>query len=142
MMSWSIGYDNNWNRDIGYSVPAVCDHPGCSAEIHRGLSYVCGGEPYGGEHGCGLYFCAAHLWITARRPQRCERCSKHRKPFLAKPDCQEWIEWKLTDESWQRWREENPETVIEMRTAIGMAPAQEVGTAEQTSTGGEAQCAR
>ena len=31
-MGWSIGYDNNWNRDIGYGVPAFCDHPKCDKE--------------------------------------------------------------------------------------------------------------
>lgn len=54
-MGWSIGYDSKWKRDIGYGVPAWCDHPGCIEEIYRGLSHVCGGEPYGGERGCGLY---------------------------------------------------------------------------------------
>ena len=28
-MGWSIGYDTNWKRDIGYGVPAKCDHPRC-----------------------------------------------------------------------------------------------------------------
>ena len=50
-MGWSIGYDSNWDRDIGYGVPAYCDHPDCNEEIDRGLSYVCGGEPYGGDRG-------------------------------------------------------------------------------------------
>lgn len=59
-MSWAVGYDAKWHRDIGYGVPATCDYPGCAAEIDRGLGYVCAGEPYGGEHGCGLYFCDAH----------------------------------------------------------------------------------
>ena len=36
-MSWSIGYDDNWDRDIGYGVPAYCDHPGCNEEIDRGF---------------------------------------------------------------------------------------------------------
>lgn len=27
-MGWSIGYDDKWFRDIGYGVPAYCDHPG------------------------------------------------------------------------------------------------------------------
>ncbi len=44
-MSWAVGFDETWQRDIGYGVPAYCDHPGCMAEIDRGLSYVCGGEP-------------------------------------------------------------------------------------------------
>ena len=60
-MSWALGYDSQWMRDIGYGLPAYCDHPGCMAEIDRGLAYVCGSEPYGGEHGCGLYFCDKHL---------------------------------------------------------------------------------
>jgi len=32
-MGWSIGYDGNWKRDIGYGVPAYCDFPGCWTEI-------------------------------------------------------------------------------------------------------------
>lgn len=54
-MGWSIGYDERWKRDIGYGVPATCDHPGCEEKIDRGLSCVCANQqPYGGEHGCGL----------------------------------------------------------------------------------------
>lgn len=53
-MSWAIGYDENWKRDVGYGVPAICDHPGCNEKIDRGLAFVCGGEPMGGEKGCGL----------------------------------------------------------------------------------------
>ncbi len=26
-MGWSIGYDKNLKRDIGYGVPATCEHP-------------------------------------------------------------------------------------------------------------------
>ena len=44
-MGWAVGFDNNWNRDIGYGVPAICDFPGCGEEIDRGLGYVCGGGP-------------------------------------------------------------------------------------------------
>lgn len=110
-MGWSIGYDDKWKRDIGYGVPASCDHPGCTAEIDRGLAYVCGGDPYGGEHGCGLYFCGEHLFMSLRRPQRCARCKANRKPFSATPDRPEWIQWKLTDDSWKEWREEHPEFV-------------------------------
>jgi hypothetical protein len=73
-MGWSIGWDSNWQRDIGYGVPAYCDHPNCHEHIDRGLSYVCGGEPYGGDEGCGLYFCSQHLFIERGHPQRCERC--------------------------------------------------------------------
>jgi hypothetical protein len=117
-MGWSIGYDDNWKRDIGYGVPATCDHPGCDEEIHRGLSYVCGGEPYGGERGCGLYFCSKHLYLPMRRPQLCERCEKRRKPFDAKPDLLEWVEHKMTDPSWQTWRDENAAEVEKLRAAL------------------------
>lgn len=119
-MGWGLGYDSNWKRDIGYGVPAVCDQPECSAKIHRGLSYVCGGEPYGGDHGCGLYFCAHHLYLKPRRGERqqCERCSNgNDEPFTAKPDAREWVEHKLTDESWAQWRAENASEVEVMRQA-------------------------
>lgn len=101
-MSWEIGYDENWKRDIGYGVPAYCDHPECSEEINRGLSYVCGGEPFGGERGCGLYFCPEHL----RWDQVCECCADDAPPFDAKPDHPTWTHHKATDPSWQAWRDE------------------------------------
>lgn len=110
-MSWAIGYDDTWKRDIGYGVPAYCDHQGCSANIDRGLSCVCGGEPYGGERGCGLYFCDKHLHHHARLPQLCSRCERNRNPFSPSSEHPEWIEHKLTDWSWQEWRDDNPDEV-------------------------------
>lgn len=59
-MSWAVGYDFNWRRDVGYGVVAYCDYPGCVEEIDRGLANVCGAEPFGGKAGCGLYFCHQH----------------------------------------------------------------------------------
>jgi hypothetical protein len=107
-MGWSIGYDKHWDRDIGYGVPATCDHPGCNEEIDRGLSYVCGGKPYGGRYGCGLYFCSKHIGGFTHK---CERCQAKEKPFDPKPDVPEWINHKLTHESWAEWRAENSEWV-------------------------------
>jgi hypothetical protein len=124
-MSWAIGYDSNWNRDIGYGVPAECDHPDCHAEIDRGLSYVCGGQPYGEPHGCGLFFCDAHLSskeVAAERDvddggehdefvQLCERCAltdEQPNPFEAKPDVKEWRDFKEIDPSWAEWRSQRP----------------------------------
>jgi hypothetical protein len=118
-MGWAVGFDSHWQRDIGYGVPAICDQPGCSAAIDRGLSYVCGREPYGGEHGCGLFFCGEHLWVSPARIQVCDRCIEEEPPYEPTPDTREWIEWKLTDESWGQWRDENPEKVNAMRAAIG-----------------------
>jgi len=122
-MGWSLGHDSRWGkygRDIGYGVPAVCDHPGCNNEIDRGLSYVCGSHPYGGDHGCGLFFCGEHLHFEERGdefPQLCERCVAGREPFDPKPDVQEWVDWKLTDESWARWRDENSEEVAALKSS-------------------------
>jgi hypothetical protein len=109
LMGWSLGYDDHWDRDIGYGVPAYCDFPGCGAEIDRGLAYVCGGEPYGGEHGCGLYFCGKHLrWFGRFRRCVCHRCGQGKPPFTPTPDHPTWVQHKLTDASWATWRAEHP----------------------------------
>lgn len=117
-MSWAVGYDSKWKRDIGYGVPAICDRPECGAAIDRGLAYACGGQPYGGEEGCGLFFCGEHMFISRDRPQQCERCAEDEQPFEPMPDTSEWMEWKLTDESWDVWRGEHPEAVDEMRATL------------------------
>ena len=121
-MGWSLGYDNNWKRDIGYGVPAICDHPRCEEVIDRGLGYVCGGEPFGGEHGCGLHFCGHHLWHRQPRGedrvyQNCKRCLSYKPPYTPKPDAKEWVDHKLTDPSWQPWRDDHPEEVRAMLSA-------------------------
>jgi hypothetical protein len=117
-MGWQVGYDANWKRDIGYGVPAICDRPACGTGIDRGLGYVCGSEPYGGEHGCGLYFCGAHLFFADGR-DLCERCLAGEPPFEPTPDTAEWLEWKLTDESWEQWRSENPAEVERITALVG-----------------------
>lgn len=101
-MSWSIGFDSHWQRDIGYGVPAYCDHPRCHADIDRGLSYVCGGEPYGGNMGCGLYFCPQHL---CGGTQQCARCRNREPPFAATSDHPQWRAHKAIDPSWAGWRQ-------------------------------------
>jgi hypothetical protein len=116
-MGWSIGYDENLKRDIGYGVPAHCDYPGCRRVIDRGLAYVCGGDPFGGEHGCGMHFCYKHLLMTAKA-QLCERCAKGKRMFPKKPEHKTWMRWKLKDESWAEWRAENPEEVDAYKKAL------------------------
>ena len=37
-MGWSLGYDNRWDRDIGYGAPACCAHPRCGVDFDRGLA--------------------------------------------------------------------------------------------------------
>lgn len=131
-MGWSLGHDDTHDRYIGYGVPAFCDHPDCNEKIDRGLSYVCANqEPYGGDHGCGLYFCGAHMrnWIPLDPLDAdhegdgvygCERCAtfddngQSAAPFDPKPEHPEWVEHLLTDESWAQWRSENPKKVAEL----------------------------
>lgn len=79
-MSWAYGITAK-GTEAGYSVPDVCWHEGCTKEIDRGLAYVCGGEHDGGDHGCGGYFCSAHLAFSFRgcneqemSPQLCPKC--------------------------------------------------------------------
>jgi hypothetical protein len=117
-MSWAVGFDQDWQRDIGYGVPALCDHPKCNAEIDRGLGYVCGGKPRGGETGCGLYFCSEHLRFGRGRAFHCTRCLRYKPPYNAKPDVDEWVRWKLTHDSWAEWREEHPAEVKALRARV------------------------
>ena len=114
-MGWSIGYDPAWDRDIGYGVPAFCDYPGCSAEIDRGLAYVCGGGPYGDPNGCGLYFCEVHL---RGADQLCERCEAGEEPFPLSAEHPRWIRHKLTNLSWQEWRDANPSEAAALRDRV------------------------
>jgi hypothetical protein len=105
-------------------VPAVCDHPDCNNEIDRGLSYVCGGEPFGGDKGCGLFFCDDHMYLSGNSnsddPQMCERCCDEEPPYAPKPDLPEWISFKLTDDSWEQWRKDNPHEVKKLKKDLGI----------------------
>lgn len=116
-MGWSIGYDDNWQRDVGYGVPAICDEPDCATAIDRGLSYVCGGEPFGGERGCGLFFCSDHLPLGGL----CQRCADGGEPYKPKPDVPRWLKHKLRDASWWRWRNEHPDEVSRIRETLRAA---------------------
>jgi len=118
-MGWSIGEGKD-GRDVGYGVPALCDHPDCNKEINRGLSYVCGMINTDGEdRGCGLHFCPDHLGYSPKYGQLCERCyPRLRKPFTRKPDILEWSLHKLTDPTWGEWRAENTEEVARLNTAV------------------------
>jgi hypothetical protein len=113
-MGWSIGWDRNWQRDIGYGVPAYCDHPKCDEEIDRGLSYVCGNEPYGGERGCGLYFCSKH-----GGGRLCQRCLAYKPPYKnIKEEHPRWLAWKAIDSSWAKWRKQNRTQVAAIRAEL------------------------
>ncbi len=116
-MSWAIGYDEHWERDVGYGVPSYCDHPDCKEEIDRGLGYICGDEPGGGEHGCGLFFCSKHQ-VGAHQTCTCCASKKPRPPFTPSADHTEWLQHKLTDISWGPWRNKHKAEVKKMREAL------------------------
>lgn len=119
-MGWAVG--DHEGRHIGYGVPAKCDHPGCTEDIDRGLSHRCGDLT---DEGCNRFFCTDHLdhfveldegihagggvWV-------CERCEAGEQPFEPTPDTPEWTNHILTDESWQQWRDENPERVAALQS--------------------------
>jgi hypothetical protein len=108
-MSWAVGEGKD-GRDVGYGVPALCDLPGCDKRIDRGLSHVCGMINTDGEdRGCGLHFCTEHLLYSRKyESQFCPHCwPRRRKALVRKPDLPEWVEHKMTDPSWARWRQEN-----------------------------------
>jgi hypothetical protein len=120
-MGWSIGYDDDWGRYIGYGVVAYCDHPKCKKVIDRGLAYVCGGEPYGGTHGCGLFFCEGELFYVVRGKravQLCERCAEKKAPFKPKPEHPRWLRHLLKDPSWAEWRKKYPKKVDACKKAL------------------------
>lgn len=124
-MSWALGQHKG--RDVGYGVPAICDHPGCGEEIDRGLSYICGGDVSGGDHGCGLFFCEKHRragGVARDHAPLCSRCYWNRPPFPPTADVPRWIEWKLTDESWSQWRKAHPDGVINLQRALEASGAE------------------
>lgn len=123
-MSWAVGVDPNRQRHIGYGVPALCDQPGCAAEIDRGLSYACGGGVVETVENCGLFFCSDHLnhFVgdddTDEFGYVCERCANKGEPFEPSPDVAAWASHVLTDPSWQEWREQNPDWAAKMRVIL------------------------
>lgn len=82
-MGWAHCGTDGLGREVGYGVPAECDHPGCGAAIDRGLAYCCGGMHFDTGNGCARYFCGEHLYAHDCDPgdglvkvERCEACNK------------------------------------------------------------------
>lgn len=106
-MGWSIGYDDRWHRDIGYGVPAYCDHPGCDAEIDRGMGWKCEGEGCG----CGKFYCEQHRHVASAHTHDAPPSREH--PL--------WINHLLTHDSWQKWRDQHPAKVAVLMAASAQA---------------------
>jgi hypothetical protein len=80
-MSWAYGV-NSKGKEVGYSVAATCEHPGCGAKIDRGLAYACGGThdemDYYDNPCCDGYFCEDHLAYPAVEQDATRMCAKCR----------------------------------------------------------------
>lgn len=61
--SYEIGGSSPLAGEMGgYGHEATCGHAGCETAIDRGMAYMCGDNPHGGdEDSCGLWFCYEHL---------------------------------------------------------------------------------
>ena len=94
-----MGYGVYWmnKRWQGYSVPAPCDFIGCDKIIDRGLGYKHSDDDV--EAPC-IFTCEDH---SNKQIQNFE--------INLKKESQEWIKHVLNDDSWKRWRDENPEIV-------------------------------
>jgi hypothetical protein len=121
-MGYEIYWDEEHKRWSGYGVIAYCEFPGCNKTIDRGVSYICGGDPYN-DRGCGLFFCPDHLEWHSKLPQLCKRCSTRKKPYNQKSEHPDWIKHLLADDSWEEWREENKEAVEKMKSELTYAEA-------------------
>jgi len=110
-MGWSDCGDDSKGRPIGYGFEAICDHPGCTEVIDRGLAYACGSDHGGGEWFCEDYFCSAHLRhslpIDDRDCQVCDACYAEALAYAkANPeDANELVEF-FTDMGEDGFREE------------------------------------
>jgi len=64
-MGWAHCGNDTEGRLIGYAIEALCDHPGCTKEIDRGLDFACGGMHGELDHACEKYFCWDHRFFIA-----------------------------------------------------------------------------
>jgi len=103
-MSWAVGYDREHERWRGYGVPAYCDVAGCGAEIDRGFGWLCDCIECMDidELERSIFVCGKHTHADVDEDQLPD---EH-------PD---WVRHILTDDSWERWRAENPERVATLR---------------------------
>lgn len=74
-MGWAFCGTNDHGQEMGYGVEAVCDEPGCTAVIDRGLAHVCG-RMHEDSETCHKYYCSEHLFMASVRPGGglCSRC--------------------------------------------------------------------
>ena len=131
-MGWSMGHCGEHKRDIGYGVPAPCDHPECNEIIDRGLAYRCC-ENIHHDASCKGYFCEEHRQNYVYQDELADMSPEELKVLgidsneeVAQDDdgiicCRHtiqphkeavvWLEHILNDESWEVWRTKHPERI-------------------------------
>lgn len=149
-MGYSCYTSEKHGREQGYDVPAICDHPDCSVEIDRGVGYVCLDNQ---DHtaSCGGFYCSEHSALAfiisedefedlddddaqelaesyglKEKPEFDEDgyfyICQH-KPIEYK-ETRSWLEHIMGDESWQKWREEEPARAERIKTLLCQLQAQ------------------
>lgn len=136
-MGYSVYYSDKNTRFQGYAMHAYCDHPGCKNEIDRGMGYVCCGNQ-DHPNSCGGFYCAEHADLCTlisedefeealddeEVQEQLESYGLTEMPVFDEDGyfyhCQhepiekdkehpQWLNHVLTDESWEEWRNANPE---------------------------------
>ena len=99
-MGWAVGRDSDHDRWMGYGVPAYCD-AACGTEIDRGLGWRC----RCGQHASDDPLSAPMLYVCS--DHTCADVDEDDLP----PEHPDWTRHLKTDESWSKWRSENPDEV-------------------------------
>lgn len=109
-MGWAVGWDARLQRFRGYGVPAFCDVKDCRNEIDRGLGYIA--EPGGVGDGDDDFDDTADGAVFT--------CHEHGyedvHPGDRSPEHPDWIAHVSADDTWGKWRDENPEILARMTT--------------------------
>lgn len=99
-MGYSV-YEHG-GRWQGYGVPAYCDHKKCFEEIDRGMGFqheIDKEECYG-DGTPNLFVCRKH-----------SRANRRSVIVDLEKEHPGWLQHILTDETWEQWRNENPDLV-------------------------------
>lgn len=118
-MSWAdCGKNEKTGQNMGYGWDSKCHKRGCGADIHRGLSYVCGSMHEGGTYGCGYYFCEKHLAFLFfhdrehETVQLCDKCYASLEKALLEDG------WTDEDDGWKGPPDAEP-TISALRPSVG-----------------------
>jgi len=90
-MGWSYGRLPN-GKEVGYSVEATCEQPGCGVAIDRGLDFACGGAHGVDEFSCDRYFCSSHLICLPHPYGHAGADERYPSAFMLCQECEKQLE--------------------------------------------------